>query len=167
YGIHIEALRGKGYVLETENKEALHNFLKSYSDDISTRIPKTSEERTHYLLETFLFSTQYIKINDLCEELFVSRSTLQNNLNSVRDILKKYDLFLEQKPHYGIKIEGKESSIRFCISEYVFNQTPSTMESQWLSILSIGEFEIIRESILKQLSEHRIVITAISFNNFF
>src|SRR5690625_7744513 len=60
YGIHIEALRGKGYVLETENKEALHNFLKSYSDDISTRIPKTSEERTHYLLETFLFSTQYI-----------------------------------------------------------------------------------------------------------
>ena len=165
YGIHIEALRGKGYVLETENKEALHNFLKSYSDDISTRIPKTSEERTHYLLETFLFSTQYIKIDDLCEELFVSRSTLQNNLNSVRDILKKYDLFLEQKPHYGIKIEGKESSIRFCISEYVFNQTPSTMESQWLSILSIGEFEIIRESILKQLREHRIVISDISFHN--
>jgi|SRR5690625_2918422 len=165
YGIYIEAIRGKGYVLKAENKEGLHDFFQSYTDDISTRIPKTSEERTMYLLETFLYSTQYIKIDDLCEELFVSRSTLQNNLNSVRDILKKYDLFLEQKPHYGIKIKGKESSIRFCISEYIFNQTPLTMEPQWLSILSKKEFEIIRESILKQLREHRIVISDISFHN--
>ena len=89
YGIYIEAIRGKGYVLKAENKEGLHDFFQSYTDDISTRIPKTSEERTMYLLETFLYSTQYIKIDDLCEELFVSRSTLQNNLNSVRDILKK------------------------------------------------------------------------------
>src|SRR5699024_648916 len=71
YDINIEAIRGKGYTLKADNKEALRAFFRDNSGDNSSRIPKTSEERTNYLLETFLFSTQYIKIDDLCEELFV------------------------------------------------------------------------------------------------
>ncbi|MBU5266727.1 helix-turn-helix domain-containing protein [Virgibacillus proomii] len=81
-------------------------------------------------MKRLLFHLDYIKIEDLLAELFVSRSTLQSDLKTVRNILQYYGLSIEHKPNYGMKVIGKEVSIRFCISEYIFNQQPIMMESQ-------------------------------------
>ncbi|KFN92052.1 BglG family transcription antiterminator [Tetragenococcus muriaticus PMC-11-5] len=106
-------------------------------------------------------------MDDLAEELFVSRSTLQSDINHVRKIVESYDLFLEQKPNYGIKVSGNEMDVRFCISEYIFNQKADIMDpsSDLVEILAKDEIDWIRDSILSKLREHKIIITDVSLNN--
>ncbi|WP_440894704.1 BglG family transcription antiterminator [Amphibacillus sp. Q70] len=165
YAIQIQSIRGKGFFLEPHNKEGLRKYFLEDTEKKHPIIPTTSKERVNFLLEKLLFNSDYIKIEDLHTEVFVSRSTLQIDLKSVRQILKKYNLFIEHKPHYGIKIVGKETSIRFCISEYIFNQKPLPLEKQQLNILPSSDLKIIRDSILKNLRKYKIIISDISLHN--
>ncbi|MDN6840552.1 MAG: helix-turn-helix domain-containing protein, partial [Tetragenococcus halophilus] len=117
----IDSYRGKGYLLRIFDEEQFKHFLRKDTDKNDQVIPTEPEARMQFLMEKLLLQTSYLKIDDLADELFVSRSTLQSDINDVRNIVKKYHLSLEQKPNYGIKITGNEMDIRFCISEYVFN----------------------------------------------
>jgi lichenan operon transcriptional antiterminator len=165
YDIHIQSKRGKGYLLRAKNRDHLERFFLHYAKKASTMIPVESEARVHFLMKRLLFHSDYIKIEDLLAELFVSRSTLQSDLKTVRNILQYYSLSIEHKPNYGMKVIGKEASIRFCISEYIFNQQPIWLEGQWLNILSSEELDIIREAILKNIRKHQITISDISLQN--
>ena len=48
--------------------------------------------------------------------VYVSPSVLSQSLKSVRKSLKQYDLTLEQKSHYGMRVEGREFNKRLCLS---------------------------------------------------
>ena len=49
--------------------------------------------------------------------LYISSSVLSQNLKAVRKSLKKYDLKLVQKPHFGMRVEGREFNKRLCLAE--------------------------------------------------
>lgn len=74
-------------------------------------------EREEWIQKYLIESNNWIKAEKLCEMLYISPSVLSQNLKSVRKSLKKYDLILIQKPHYGMKIEGREFNKRLCLSE--------------------------------------------------
>ncbi|WP_172840528.1 BglG family transcription antiterminator [Virgibacillus phasianinus] len=165
--MQIESHRGKGYKLEIKDENRFNQFLQQYIQEVRKIIPDEPTERVTFLVERLLLESNYVKMEDLADELYVSRSTLQSDLKSVRYIFKLYDLSLDQRPNYGIKIIGNEAQIRFCISEYIFNQRPISIaeNSDWISILSKNELNIIRNSILTQLRKHNIIISDISLQN--
>ncbi|WP_449355259.1 BglG family transcription antiterminator [Virgibacillus natechei] len=167
YNIHIDSYRGKGYILNIKDEGDFTHFLQQYIKEEIRTIPNFPNERIDFLMEKLLLQTEYIKMEDLVEELYISRSTLQTDLKTVRAILKEYYLSIEHKPNYGIRVIGKETLIRFCISEYIFNQKPVLMEehTDWLKILSETDLEIIRNSILGNLRKHQIIISDISLQN--
>lgn len=167
YNMQIEAYRGKGYLLHIKDEATFNRFLQDYIKEEAIMVPTEPDERVNYLIERILLQTDFLKIEDLAEELFVSRSTLQTDLKTVRAFLKQYELSIEHKPNYGIKVIGKESYIRFCISEFIFNQNPIQKEdhSHWLKILPEDELELIKHSILKNLRSHQIIISDISLQN--
>lgn len=66
------------------------------------------EERVKYILKRLLLEKDYVRLEDLEADLYVSKSTLHTDLKKVRKILKKYDLTLANRPHYGTKVEGGE-----------------------------------------------------------
>ena len=69
------------------------------------------------MIEKYLIETNgWVKLERLCELVYVSPSVLSQSLKSVRKSLKQYDLTLEQKQHYGMKIEGREFNKRLCLS---------------------------------------------------
>lgn len=164
---HIESYRGRGYRLDVIDEERFKQFLQKATKENNNVIPTEPDERIQFLMEKLLLQSTYIKIDDLADELFVSRSTLQYDLKSVREILGDYNLYLEQKPNYGIKVLGDEMQIRFCISEYIFNQDPAIVDqtADWLEILPKNEIESIRNSILAKLRKHQAIITDISLHN--
>ncbi|MBA4603554.1 BglG family transcription antiterminator [Thermoactinomyces mirandus] len=164
---YIESYRGKGYRINVINEDGFKQFLQKLVEKNNQVVPTEPEDRVQFLMEKLLLQTSYIKMDALAEELFISRSTLQSDLKTVREILERYNLFLDQKPNYGIKVCGDEMKIRFCISEYIFNQKPTMVDqtTAWLEILPKEEIEWIRNSILSKLRKHQTIITDISLHN--
>lgn len=167
HGVEVKSLRGIGYELKINETELFKDFLREISEGISGRIPSTPEDRIRYLIRKLLLATDYQKLEDLADEIFVSRSTLQNDLKDVREILEKYQLEISIIPHYGLKVIGEEMKMRFCISEYVFNRGKSEVEilNSKLLILSQDELETIQTILLDQVKKNGIVLSDIALNN--
>ena len=124
YGIEVISKHAVGYSLLINDEEKYYQFLeKMMKEESETQmlIPIYPQDRVHYLIRMFLTQNDYIKIDDICEKIFVSRSTLSNDLKEVREKLQFFHLDLETKPAYGLKITGSEFHKRSCISQYFFH----------------------------------------------
>ncbi len=108
-----------GIYLEIHNEEKFKLFYEKLQKESSVVIPTTSEERTQYLLEYLLARDSYVKLDYLCENLYISKTSLSQDLKVVRDLLKEYNLRLLQKPNYGIKVDGREFDLRLCIANSI------------------------------------------------
>ncbi len=69
------------------------------------------------MLARFLTSAFSLKLEDLADEWFVSRATLQNDMADVREHLLRYHLTLETRPRHGMKLFGGEMAIRACLTD--------------------------------------------------
>ncbi len=122
YGGFIHSIRSVGYKLEVINSEIFNCFIaneeKRQSNEVE--IPDDNEERVLYLLKRLLLAEGYLKQNDLAEEMYVSKSTIQKLMKDVRDKLADYKLTIPSKSSSGLKVDGEEFNIRSCISEYCF-----------------------------------------------
>jgi hypothetical protein len=61
-----------------------------------------------------------LKLEDLADEWFVSRATLQNDMAEVREHLQRYHLTLETRPRHGMKLFGSEMAIRACLTDLLW-----------------------------------------------
>ncbi|GAB3066617.1 BglG family transcription antiterminator [Salinicoccus sesuvii] len=165
-GARIVSNRNEGYQLQIGDGE---NFKQSVYDliKIDDNIPTEPRDRVNFLVEKFLLSSEYLKLEDLAEEIYVSRSTIKNDIKDVKMIIDKYGLTLMQKPKYGLKISGNEKNIRFAISELLFKH-PVLIEDDYdyKSWLLPGEdMELIRSAILKELKSFNFNLSDISLQN--
>lgn len=169
-GGFIKSTRGIGYELEIKNSEIFKLFLQEMSKNstiITNKSPDSPEERVGYIVRKLLLENSYIKLDEIADELYLSKSTLQNDLIEVRKILKRFKLEIESKPYYGVKVKGNEMNLRFCLSEYLFNRKEINfnMQRQMESILSKEETNKILGIILEEVKANEIEISDISLNN--
>jgi lichenan operon transcriptional antiterminator len=170
HGASIKSVRGKGYELVVQDDVLFRKLLQNtFQSDPFTHetVPNSSEERVQYLIKRLLLSEGYVKLEDLADELFVSKSTLQNDLRDVKEILKAYEIELEKRPNYGLKLKGKEMKLRFCMSEYIFNRKDTELNSiyEQNSILPKEEIMLIRNIILEQIKEHDMTMSDVRLDN--
>src|SRR5690625_4101579 len=120
-GAKINAIMGKGYQLEIINEKKFKSFLHDISININadSSVPKTPEERVQYLIRRLIFSESFVKIEDLADEIFVSKSTIQNDIKERTEILTKNDFKLESRANYGLKDTGTELNLKTCMSEHI------------------------------------------------
>ena len=82
HGAQFVLARGEGYQLKVE--DALRFGQLQAQTAAPLRVPRTSQERVRYLLSRFLTAAYSLKLEDLSEEWFVSRATLQSDMAEVR-----------------------------------------------------------------------------------
>ena len=148
--------RGEGYQLKIEDAERYEHWLQP--EPVAVRVPRTSTERMHALLIRFLTSAFSLKLEDLADEWFVSRTTLQSDMAGVREWLSRYDLELEARPRYGMKLFGRESAIRTCLTDLLYqseptDSTPALLQSD---VLSRETLAILQPSLTERLSRFHI-----------
>jgi lichenan operon transcriptional antiterminator len=114
--VQIEASRGVGYFIDPTVRELIEELFMLQEEE-QVRSPVLPEERVLYILKSIIMSEDFIASEQLANELFVSKSTIDNDLKQVEKLLEKYDLKLFKKQNYGIKLVGDEIKIRFCLSE--------------------------------------------------
>ncbi|MGC6388550.1 BglG family transcription antiterminator [Ewingella sp. S1.OA.A_B6] len=119
YGASFVHNRGSGYQLKIDDP-TLFSALKETRNRRISPTPRTASERVNYLLIRFLTSAFSLKLEDLADEWFVSRGTLQNDMAEVREHLAHYHLSIETKPRYGMKLFGVELAIRACLTDLLF-----------------------------------------------
>lgn len=74
--------------------------------------------RALYILQR-LISADFVKADQLAEELFISKSLLTGELKLLRAELETYDLELKAVPHYGLSLGGSEWNKRRCLSYFL------------------------------------------------
>ncbi|WP_410513791.1 BglG family transcription antiterminator [Paenibacillus sp. BR2-3] len=170
YGASIKSLMGAGYQLEVIDDQLFRKLLKEVIRSDNGKpgdIPEFEEDRSRFLLKCLLLAEGYVKLDDLADKMYVSRSTIQNDIKNVKQILKRYDLCLDKRPNYGIKIKGIENKLRYCLSEFIFNRNDESRNACGfpLPLLSQNEMAVIRDCILEQVEENGISLSDIALNN--
>ena len=101
--IKIESLRGVGYNLVGDISE-----LESIKYDLTSG----DFDRISYIIKRIilLYNGNTLKIENLADEMYVSLSTIKNDLKEVKNFLKLYNLKIISKHKLGISIEGDKKN---------------------------------------------------------
>ena len=118
HGAQFILSRGNGYQLKIDDAARYHSLQNSRPRAL--RVPRTGQERVHYLVVRFLTSAFSLKLEDLADEWFVSRATLQSDMAEVREWFSRYSLTLETRPRHGMKLFGSEMSVRACLTDLLW-----------------------------------------------
>ena len=81
-------------------------------------IPDTRDGRVSFLLNDLLMRSQWVTIEEYADLLYVSARTLSNDMRLVEQKLAQFDLTLEKRPRYGIRVAGGESQRRLCLPRW-------------------------------------------------
>lgn len=118
HGAQFVLARGSGYQLKIDDPSRYQQLEATAPKP--QHIPRTAQDRIHFLLVRFLTSAFSIKLEDLADEWFVSRATLQGDMVDVRERFQRYQLTLETRPRHGMKLFGSEVSIRACLTDLLW-----------------------------------------------
>ncbi|MEJ5064238.1 MULTISPECIES: BglG family transcription antiterminator [unclassified Erwinia] len=159
HGASLVLNRGAGYRLKIEDLPRYTALLKQSPSHL--RVPRTSSERVHYLLTRFLTSAFSLKLEDLADEWFVSRTTLQSDMAEVREWLARYQLAIETKPRYGMKLFGTEVAMRTCLTDLLYQIAQEDIDSPLLRLeaLNRGMLDTLQPLLQQCLSRFTIRLT--------
>lgn len=167
HGIVIESKHGTGYrlVVVDENKyyDLITKLLRE-EEDAQRLLPVYPEDRITYLIKLFLSTKEYVKLDDIADQMFISRSTLQSDMKEVKERLQFFHIDLISKPGHGLKIEGSEMHLRSCISQYFFHT--EAMDDLFLKRNHMdAQQSRIRDILFDTLNETDFRLTDIGFQN--
>ncbi|CAG9704163.1 HTH domain-containing protein [Clostridium neonatale] len=124
--------------------------------------------RSKQILMLLLFEKDYIKIGDIADKLFLSKSTINTNLAQVRRIIERtLGVNIEVSASRGIRIQASENRKRIICMKAMENKV------DYATILGIDEFnniyyyeEILSDIISKLFIEYDIIATGESYKDF-
>lgn len=168
-GFELSSKTSKGYIIEGKNPSSLQSLsylIEQAEKERDTLFPTLPGERQNYIIRRILETDGYIKIDDLAEELLISRSTISIDLKHCRHNIKKYNLTLHQKPNYGICIVGDEVNRRKPICDNIFtNLNQSEMFYDYLTSFIVCK-ESLEYGILEIIKKKQIELSDIALCDF-
>jgi len=121
FGINIKLTRGKGFSLSCKNSDIIEDLKKQFeyrfidTNDIRNNLVY----RTDRVLAYILSYDNYIKLNNISLLLNLHLRSTSTVLSKAKIILAEYNLQLRSKPHYGMKLIGREIDIRYCFIDTI------------------------------------------------
>ena len=120
YGIDLISVSKKGLCLDADNEQRVR-ALKAIDESES---PDSFFYRKNYILDTLLHYDSVYTIQLFAEELYVSRSIIQRDLQYIENILERHNLKITKKRNVGIIVEGNEFNKRQVIIEHNLKKFP-------------------------------------------
>ncbi|WP_244833555.1 BglG family transcription antiterminator [Clostridium sp. BJN0001] len=164
-GAEITARPGHGYVFKITYESEFNTFIKKNKNNLMKKNEirmEDSKDRQYYILNKLLFQDEYALFDDLCDELYVSRSTLSNDFSEIRKFLKSYNLSVVSKVKKGVYIDGNEKDKRHFIMDYFFSNSFSISINKYVgNTLFLGDisFEEITIIVLDECREAELKLS--------
>lgn len=119
----IVANQAKGYEFKILDKEKYIDFSSKVRSEYSffknTNVEKM--KRRLYITQRIL-SSKHVLVDDLADELYLTRFAIKDDLVWVTNFFKTYDLNLFSKANKGLSYQGDEYDIRFIMIETFCSQ---------------------------------------------
>lgn len=149
------------------NKDHAYDVLRDLLSE-EKGIPQTSKERIVFLLNKLLKSHQddLFNIYDISDELYISPSTIRNELKRVKRKLNKYDIELILKGD-SFKIDGLEKNKRKMLSSILYEESDihflnlDTLQQSFRNI----NIDLIKSIILSEFQKYHYFINDYSLSN--
>jgi len=151
HGFHLDFQYNLGYKITIEETNLFHKFIY----EATTLENNMNDERISIIIKKLVGFKDYIKIEVLADELYVSRATIDRLMPMIKNRIKKYDLSIVTKPKYGIKIKGKEINMRICIAHISHNKDFNRKEAT----------EIVQKTIIEVIEKYNLILNDINFYN--
>ncbi|GFP76442.1 BglG family transcription antiterminator [Clostridium fungisolvens] len=117
-GAVIKSRRGSGYWIEVFDSDKIQAIVEqlvihfAYDSSLSDL---SSEKRSNDILRKIIAQDGYVKLDDIAYELYLSRSSIKNEIKEARKVLESFNLGFETKPGFGSRIKGSEFDKRLCM----------------------------------------------------
>lgn len=146
-GAGIERRRNLGLRIQVKERDTYQAFMKGKTSPV---YPQTGRQRVEYIIALFFSSSAYIKAEELCERMCISRKTLSLDLKTVEQYLNRYHLELERKPYYGLRMCGSEFARRICLCAVFYE-----FRDQWIQEIqkNLKSSELVRSVILDSVKQ--------------
>jgi lichenan operon transcriptional antiterminator len=116
HALVLNTQKGKGVKLFIKNIELTDAFFEKIADKLRTNnFFDNQTSRVKFIISLLIDASNYIKSDQIAEQLYISRSQLSKDMKHVTTRLHHYDLYIESKPHLGIRLAGLEQNKRLCI----------------------------------------------------
>lgn len=161
YGFQIKRKPRVGIWITSE-EDADYERLKAVFGSEIHPIFDSPDERIDSMILNLLFSNKYMSVQEFAENLYVSESTIGNDLIQIRHELSNHNLTLDNKRGFGYSVKGQESEIR----KYF---TTKFKTKSWIEIFEMEtqfEFNSIKEVIQDILLTNKYYLPDLSINSF-
>lgn len=148
-----------GVKLVVTDKGKYLAFLRSLEVDTVT-VGDNTETRVSKIIEKMIQADGPIKMDDLSDELYISRSTLKSDLKRARAFLDGYGLQIDYRSYNGMRINGPEKNLRRCLAK--IEQNLIAKDGGFLS----EDMDAISALLKDVFMRHHYKMAAYSFHNF-
>lgn len=117
HGAELTSKTGFGFWLVIFDEEKFNQFLQENASESQGHHNKSvNVDRSHQIVRYLLSKNDLTRIEELDDLLYLNRTSVKQNLNRAKSILKHFDLRLTSKKRGGYKIVGSEHNLRVCIN---------------------------------------------------
>ncbi len=163
-GIKIKSHFRSGYSIEIE--DGYQDNWQELLEEHKSIVPSETEDKIAYIMNRFIFSNDYLKLDDLCDELWISRSSMNRIFKEVRNKFAKYNLTINSKPAHGLKLVGKEMDKRICFVRCCIQKKKTNLDSFMKEYHIDKEYcQYIKHVVLKSLQKYNYKLTDVGFHN--
>lgn len=147
---------GKGTALNPFFSEEVSALIQELKQE-NAYTPEQDEEYYVNHIAFRLLQTDYVKIEDLCEELVFSRSVLNRLLQKVKVEMAERNVAVKFRPHYGLYCVGAEGDIR----QFMFEKLVFKREEQCPALLGadVSDYFLLKESVLALVKKFDVVMS--------
>ena len=118
-GAELIAKRNEGYSLHVIDQELFKRYLEpiGFQSSLANNFGSDDNARFLYIARKLVSSSRFSRLEDIANELYLSRSAIREAVNHVMNFLKSYHLETESKPGLGIRAFGTEYHMRLAMTE--------------------------------------------------
>ncbi|MFT4006494.1 MAG: HTH domain-containing protein [Lacrimispora sp.] len=169
-GAELTAKRNEGYSIRVKNQDLFNRYLEpiGFQSTLANNFGSDDHARFLYIARKLVSSSRFVKLEDIADELYLSRSAIREAVNGVMDFLKSYHLEVESKPGLGVRAFGTEYHMRMAMTELfaahfhkVLLDNAGMEYAKWMEC-GYEERQDIRHVFLKELRETDVKISDIN-----
>lgn len=150
---HNEKFEALGFQIDYKLRQGYRLIITDY--DLFYK-NKQNQDPVNKIICYLLECNDYIRIDDLADMFYLSRSSMDRIIKESKDILARYELTMQTRAKYGIIIKGTELNKRICYAHHI--ETLDNEDSEHI----VQRVQVILYTIL---NENNYTISDAGFNN--
>lgn len=158
-----EINKEKKLILSSQEGYQLSNWKEKDSSSVSSDTPS---KRMNMILKELIIHTEGLDIFDLSEKIFVSISTIENDVVNANNIIKPFHLKIRHKKD-RIALIGNETAKRKLMSHIISQETSRDFLSVKTVQAAYKAYNIshLKENIVSILSNYNLFVNEYTMNN--